>query len=163
MVSLLLAKDVRSRSSSHLKQTNKLKALINNKNKKTGIRLSFQQRQIGRRSRQSSDAPRRLLPSRGRLGRFLRRRVERTRKTASRRGVQSRSVLRTRLTPRHRTCLPLGVWSPGSLDRYVHPPFFFILAFHARIPVSVSFTLMPTPLTTATYRPGGCAFYRRYV
>ena len=131
MVSLLLAKDVRYVSPllSSPNQTNPTQLIKKNK---TGIRVCLQQRRIGRTPRQPSDAPRRLVPSRGRLGRFLRRRVERTGKTASRRGVQSRGLLRTRITPRHRTCLSLGVWPPRSLDRYV--------LFHACM---TTFTLMP--------------------
>ena len=132
MISLLLAKDV-------CPSQPLLTQLI--LKKQTGIRVSLQQRGTGRTTRQSSDAPRRLFPSRGRLGRFLRRRIERTGKTASRRGVQPRSLLRTRITSRHRTCLPLGLWSPRSLDRYVHPSFSF---FSSPLPsMRDHFTLMP--------------------
>jgi len=151
MISLLLAKDVRP--SQPLLTQLILK-------KQTGIRVSLQQRGTGRTPRQSSDAPRRLFPSRGRLGRFLRRRVERTGKTASRRGVQPRSLLRTRITSRHRTCLPLGVWSPRSLDRYVHPSFSF---FSSPLPSMRDHLYVNAPLTTITYRPGGGAFYSGYV
>ena len=149
MVSLLLAKDVRTPPPLRRSTPN---------TKKTGIRVSLQQRRIGSTPRQSSDAPRRLFPSRGRLGRFLWWRVERTGKTASRRGVQSRSLLRTRITPRHRTCLPLGVWSPRSLDWYVPPLFFF-----SPLPCMHVHLYRNAPLTSITYRPGGGAFYRGYV